>query len=156
MVRFGLNENLYVIASKGDLDTIVFFLITWAVAQGRIVELVTEAWKANPGNPSLKSWVEANPTFFSEPLTTLSPTEPKSEPSLSHALLRERITQGLSRSEVGMLWYDLLGSQMDDEMPGRSQPECVIELLTRANRRNLLLDLLSAINRLYPHISLTP
>jgi len=52
MVRFGLDESLDAIAT-GNLSTMVFQLITWADAQGRVAELVAEAQKANPRNPAL-------------------------------------------------------------------------------------------------------
>ena len=58
MVRFGLNENLHAVAGVGDLNDIVFRLLAWAQAQGRLTDLVTEASKANPGNSKLQAWVQ--------------------------------------------------------------------------------------------------
>jgi hypothetical protein len=52
MVRFGLDENLDAIAT-GNLSEVVFGLIGWAEAHGRIKELVEEAQKAHPNNPDL-------------------------------------------------------------------------------------------------------
>lgn len=54
MVRFGLNENLSTIAGGSNLRDIVFALIQWAEAQGKIEDLIIAARKENAGNPSLK------------------------------------------------------------------------------------------------------
>ena len=55
MIRFGMNENLGVIASGSNLGDVVFSLITWAEAQGRLDELVAAARRFVPGNPDLKA-----------------------------------------------------------------------------------------------------
>lgn len=55
MVRFGLKENLSHIAQGENLQEVVFELITWAEAQGRLTELVIAASQFNPGNAHLKS-----------------------------------------------------------------------------------------------------
>ncbi|KST64922.1 toll/interleukin-1 receptor domain-containing protein [Mastigocoleus testarum] len=58
MVNFELDENLNYIATGGNYSEVVFKLIKWAQAQGRIEELLTAARSANPGNPKLKSFDE--------------------------------------------------------------------------------------------------
>ena len=58
MVRFKLNENLHTITGDGNLDEIVFNLINWAEARGRLEELVSKAHAANSGNPQLRAFVD--------------------------------------------------------------------------------------------------
>ena len=65
MVRFGLNENLQSIAGGSSLTDVVFQLISWAQAQGRLEELVREAYQQNPGNRDLQvvaGWFVSAPT----------------------------------------------------------------------------------------------
>jgi hypothetical protein len=50
MVRFELDEQLEHIAAGQDLGDIVFNLITWAEAQGQLVELIQAARNYNPEN----------------------------------------------------------------------------------------------------------
>lgn len=159
MVAFGLNTRLALIMPPDDnLQNKVFNLILWAEAQGRLSELISAAQQANPGNPRLQEWLRANlpqDTLTAGAIAHSVASGSGTAQALSPALLRERITDGLSRSEVGVLWYDVLGGQMDDEMPGRSQSDCVIELLARVGRRNRMSELVAALRRLYPHISLS-
>ena len=53
MVRFELGENLDAIVGEGALNDVVFKLITWVDAKGRIADLVIGARKENPDNPEL-------------------------------------------------------------------------------------------------------
>lgn len=55
MVRFGLEEDLESIAGSGPLRTVVFKLVQWAEARGRLATLLTAALKANPENPALRA-----------------------------------------------------------------------------------------------------
>jgi hypothetical protein len=55
MVRFGLDENLSAIAGGSALSDIVFNLIQWAEARGRVGDLVAAALEANPRNPALRT-----------------------------------------------------------------------------------------------------
>src|SRR5438034_4441879 len=71
MVRIGLNENLSAVAGEGNLREVVFALIRWAEAQGRITELVVAANEENPGNAALK---EVSRQFS---LATEAPGEPE-------------------------------------------------------------------------------
>ena len=52
--------------------------------------------------------------------------------ALPLADFRRRITNRMSRGEVGVIWFDVLGKKMDDDMANHPLPECVIELLVRA------------------------
>ena len=58
MVSFELDENLNYIATGGNYSEVVFKLIKWAQAQGKIEELLTAARSANPGNPKLGTFGE--------------------------------------------------------------------------------------------------
>ena len=58
MVSFELDENLNYIATGGNYSEVVFKLIKWAQAQGKVEELLTAARSANPGNPKLRSFDE--------------------------------------------------------------------------------------------------
>ncbi|MFO0652996.1 MAG: pentapeptide repeat-containing protein [Polyangiales bacterium] len=49
-VRFGLGENLDVVADEGALADVVFKLIQWAEAHGRVDDLITAAQQLNAGN----------------------------------------------------------------------------------------------------------
>jgi hypothetical protein len=57
MVAFSLNENLDAIAVGDDLATVVFNLIIWAIAQGRLEDLLIGAYQRNPGNPALYNFL---------------------------------------------------------------------------------------------------
>lgn len=56
VTRFGLDKNLAEISVRNSLDDIVFDLIEWAEAQGRVIELVDAACSESPGNPELQSF----------------------------------------------------------------------------------------------------
>lgn len=59
MVRIELDESLEAIALTGNLEIRVFDLIEWAEMEGRTQDLVDGAVASVPGNPALRSWVEA-------------------------------------------------------------------------------------------------
>ena len=54
MVRFKLEENLERFAGKGDLETVVFYLIDSAEARGKLKSLIIGAYEQNPDNQKLK------------------------------------------------------------------------------------------------------
>jgi hypothetical protein len=66
--------------------------------------------------------------------------------------LRRLIVRRLSREEVGVLWYGILSSSMDDDMAGRDKQSCVVELLIKAQRSNLMPELIEELIRDYPDI----
>jgi hypothetical protein len=79
-----------------------------------------------------------------ESAVDVAPSEPTiaAPASITPARLRENL-QGLlsdrmSRTEVGRLWYAVLEARMDDEMGQRPKSDCVIELLEQATSRNKL------------------
>jgi hypothetical protein len=65
--------------------------------------------------------------------------------NLSLADLRRRMTKRMSRSEVGVIWFDVLGSKMENDMAGRPLVECVIDLLDQARNRNNLPNVIDGI-----------
>ena len=58
MVSFELDENLDAISTGGNHYEVVFELIQWAQARGKVEKLLTAARSANPGNPKLKNFDE--------------------------------------------------------------------------------------------------
>ena len=59
LVEFHLDEHLAVIVGEGPLDDVIFRLIAWAEAQGRLAALVNGARTEAPGNPLLTAFERA-------------------------------------------------------------------------------------------------
>jgi hypothetical protein len=76
MVRIRLDENLHTVAGSGDLSELVFNLIRWAEAGGRLTALVEGAHAANSGNPALDAFV----TEVWQGLVSPSPAQRTSTP----------------------------------------------------------------------------
>ncbi|HEX2988952.1 MAG TPA: effector-associated domain EAD1-containing protein, partial [Chloroflexota bacterium] len=55
LVRYKLDENLQAIAGGDDLAEIVFNLIGWAEAKGRVGELIEKGLEMRPGNADLEA-----------------------------------------------------------------------------------------------------
>ncbi len=55
MVRHGLNENLATISDGANLREVIFGLLNWADAQGRMDQVLAAARAANPANPALQA-----------------------------------------------------------------------------------------------------
>jgi hypothetical protein len=53
MVFYALGEHLEVVVGQGALQDVVFRLVRWAEAQGRLEELMRGAREQNPGNKLL-------------------------------------------------------------------------------------------------------
>ena len=58
MLMFQLGESLDLIVGGGNLADTVFGLIQWAVARGRLGDLIAGAQSANAGNAELRRFVE--------------------------------------------------------------------------------------------------
>jgi V8-like Glu-specific endopeptidase len=58
MVRYKLDENLEQIAGAEFFSDVLFGLIQWAESQGRVLDLVTAAREANPGNVLLQQFAD--------------------------------------------------------------------------------------------------
>jgi hypothetical protein len=73
--------------------------------------------------------------------------------ALTKADLRRRIKKKLSRIEVGVIWYDTLFSDMDNDLPGINIDKCIIELIERADQRGLVPNLLDALCHSRPDVT---
>jgi hypothetical protein len=87
-----LNRNLNEIVGGGSLTDIVAELIYFAVAEGRIVELVTAANRRNPGNLKLRSFMES---FGLSPLEKDKPNVPSVFPPGHAKIPRNLLCSGL-------------------------------------------------------------
>ena len=65
MVRIELNENLNTITHGSNLKEMIFSLVEWADANGRIEQLISGAHEYNSGNQKLRLLIEQN-EFVSE------------------------------------------------------------------------------------------
>lgn len=63
MARTQLEENLNEIAGANKLGDVVFYLINWAEAKGKLDLLIQGSRKSNPGNPALKEFEEKYRNF---------------------------------------------------------------------------------------------
>ena len=72
MVRFQLDEHLEAIAGRGILKDVVFDLINWADAEGKLERLIIGAYEENSGNPKLKAFYETvfQTRFITHPIIT--------------------------------------------------------------------------------------
>ncbi len=61
---------------------------------------------------------------------------------LTLAELRRLIREKMNRKEVSTIWFDTLEMVMDDDMSGRELVECIIEMLDRVRKRNILQKLI--------------
>jgi hypothetical protein len=75
MVRFELDERLEQIAGGQDLFDIVFNLIQWAEARGRLEQLIQAAQAWNAGNPQLQEFVQT----IAAASTSVAPPPPAAE-----------------------------------------------------------------------------
>jgi hypothetical protein len=76
-----------------------------------------------------------------------APTGPAYLATLSLETVRHLMMDRMNRTEINVVWYDVLESSMDNDMPGRGQSDCVVELLDRAQKRRKLQDMFEAICR---------
>ena len=143
MVRFGLSENLQSIAGSGILTDVVFQLISWAQAQGRLEELVREAYEQNPGNPDLRAvagWFlpASAPSPIGQQAPSGAPTVAPDRVAIRNAL-RDRF----SAEELRTLCFDL-GVDYDD-LPGDTKPAKAQQLVEYTERRGQTDRLVAAI-----------
>jgi len=57
-VKRRMDENLNAIAGGSNLTAVVYKLIEWATARGRLAELVEAAYRDNSGDPKLRAFAE--------------------------------------------------------------------------------------------------
>ncbi len=67
--------------------------------------------------------------------------------------LRFYLTETLTLSDVKVLWFDLFGRKMEDEVNVQNLPLSCIELLERSRREQIIFELIDVICRNYPHVS---
>jgi len=83
----------------------------------------------------------------------LTPTCQERLSKLPDCDIRYKMTKGLSRAEIAVVWFDVLGESMDDFIPGQGLPSCAMELLIRANKRNCRVKLLRLLCREHQHVA---
>lgn len=143
MVSFGLDENLQAIAGNGSLNDVVFDLIRWAQAQGRLEELVREASEQNPGNPELQAVAGL---FLPMPIPS-----PVVQPASSggaiampdRVAIRNALRDRFSAEELRTLCFDL-GINHED-LPGDTKPAKAQQLVEYVERRGQTDRLVAAI-----------
>lgn len=67
--------------------------------------------------------------------------------------LRFHLTQSLTLSDIKVLWYDLFGRKMEDEVSVQNLSLSCIELLDRSRRQQVIVKLIDIICRDYPYVS---
>jgi hypothetical protein len=150
MVSFGLNENLQAIAGSGSLNDVVFELIRWAQAQGRLEELVREAYEQNPGNRDLQTvagWFLS--ALVSTPVAPVSvPTVPAAASGGAGVLpdriaIRNALRDRFSTEELRTLCFDL---RIDyDDLSGGTKPAKAQSLVEYVEHRGQTDRLVAAI-----------
>ena len=93
-----------------------------------------------------------------ESVTGIAPSGPAAQAiSISPTGLRKNLqrllSDRMSRSEVGGLWYAVLETRMDDEMGQRPKPDCVVELIEQAKSRKKLTQLLEELRQIRPDLA---
>lgn len=86
LVDFKLGENLETIAGGVNLTEVVYSLIEWANAQGRLDDLVNSARSQNPGNTELKSFAEKFGSWLSQTDQKFSNFSPTSQETTEQQL----------------------------------------------------------------------
>jgi hypothetical protein len=87
-----------------------------------------------------------------EVTTKASTSSSEQLPTLTLADLRRRLSKRMDRAEVSALWFDILETEMDADMPGRQLSDCVISLLDKARRRNKLSFIIEAVSQDRPEL----
>jgi WD40 repeat protein len=57
MVKFNLDQDLDAVAGGGDYTSVIYNLITWAAARGKLRELVDASPTYNPGNQQMPAFI---------------------------------------------------------------------------------------------------
>lgn len=103
MLSFELDENLDAIAMGEDYSVIVFKLIEWAEAQGKIEELLNAACKANPGNLLLRDFQEKIFKSQSQALIIQSQKEQEKTTNTKYQQLSNYRTEIPSKQQENLL-----------------------------------------------------
>jgi tetratricopeptide (TPR) repeat protein len=94
-----LNRNLEEIVRDGNLTDSVSELIDFAVAEGRIVELVTAANRRNPGNPTLRLFMETSGLPFEDSNPNVPSAFSPGHAKIPHNLPRSGVIKFVGREE---------------------------------------------------------
>ena len=103
MLSFELDENLDAIAMGEDYSVIVFKLIEWAEAQGKIEELLNAACKANSGNLLLQDFQEQMHKPKSQALIIQSQKDQEETTKTKYQQLSNYRTEIPSKQEENLL-----------------------------------------------------
>lgn len=129
MLSYELDRNLRAIAGEGSLQGIVFTLIQTANSNGWVEDLVSAAYRFNPGNLLLKS-------IQQEFLTNYSETPPVTPPKIPS---EPRIEQVPLLSELGIN-YSKLRDFLASERWKDADNETEMLILEASNRKGQLLN----------------
>lgn len=162
LLRFQLNRRLDALVSPiANIEIAVFQLLDRAQKEGWLRELIEKAADERMQNAKFATLCrDVLVKYRSEPgrhrpnigaRPTDSTVSPDNRSSIQPEELRHRMTERLSLTEVGILWYDLFGTTLTNDLPGRSLSESVIELLARARQRNKIDSLLRHLDSTFPH-----
>lgn len=102
MVKIRLGESLNQIAGGENLAEMVFNLIEWAEAKGRVKELIIKAYEDTPGNPLLSEF--ARPFLEQRPEASPATPPPYTQADLEaylQAVIRECETINLPYAQEG-------------------------------------------------------
>jgi hypothetical protein len=159
MVSFGLQENLHAIAggTNDKITNLVFKLIQWAEARGRLDELIAAAYADNSTNPHLQSFYhkyavaeqESATNIATTPAQTSSPTAPA--PQIDQTSLRKKIMEHFNESELKTLCSDM---GIDYEIvPGSGKEDRIRELIDYCRRHGKYDALVAMCREQRPHVS---
>jgi len=73
--------------------------------------------------------------------------------TLERRQLRFHLTQKLSINEVKVIWYDIFGRKLEDEVSVQTLALCCVELLERSYREELIVELIDIICQNYPRVA---
>ena len=107
MVTYCLDEDLSKIAGGSNLSEVIYNLIKWAGAQGRLDELIIKAHQQNPGNAKIKSFHDKHlPKGKSFPNRNKSIEEQEKGTQISRVMFIQKSSSSYS-SEAN--WLDHFG-----------------------------------------------
>lgn len=124
------------------------------------------------GRPSLGAAIQKLLEFFRSQLELISVLEPREMfrksmddnvrqwrtcqdklRALEVRQLRYHLTDKLTLGDIKVLWFDVFGRKMDDEVPAQNLAGCCVELLDRSRREGAIVELIDLICRNHPRVS---
>jgi len=113
-VRVELEENLTTISGENNLSEAVYKLVDWAIAKGRVEELVEKAHNRNRGNPELKAFAASYLKVVSEPENSRSQPPP---PTDKFALYYQRMDSP-DMKRITLFWQERISNILSYNGPG--------------------------------------